>query len=139
MSRRSLSSLLSLCASVCLSVCLSAAVTACSSDGGGGGGGGPDGSPVDHPDAMDPCAGPVPTFSQVSLFDVCTTCHSSQLSGGARQNAPQGIDYDTYQAAVNNAAQGVSAVMAGVMPLRGSVTQQQKLDFYTWAACDEPQ
>lgn len=129
-------------ASLCLAVVLSAGVAACSGDdgGGGGGGGGPDGgSSGGGADASDSCAGTVPTFDQVTLFDVCTNCHSSELSGVQRQGATPGIDYDTYDAAKRNAAQGVQAVMSGLMPASGSVTEQQKQDFYTWAACGTPE
>lgn len=78
----------------------------------------------------------VPTFAQVSIFDTCTACHSSTLSGPDRANAPEGVNYDTLAAARANAEEGMSEVEGGDMPPSGyDVTDAEKQAFYAWTQC----
>jgi len=87
------------------------------------------------------CTGTVPTYSEVTMWPACTSCHSSALSGGDRGGAPPGINYDTYAGAKANAALGVSEVYEGAMPYPdgSGVTDEQKTAFYTWAKCGTPE
>jgi uncharacterized membrane protein len=52
-----------------------------------------------------------------AFFDgYCVRCHSSDLTGSARQGAPAGIDYNTYELAVQNAAGAKTEVSSAGMP-----------------------
>ncbi len=51
----------------------------------------------------------------------CTTCHSSTRSGAARNGAPVGVDYDTFEQAAANASRGLSRMQARSMPPGGEV------------------
>lgn len=83
----------------------------------------------------------VPTYAQLTILESCTACHSSALQDGARLGAPVGVDYDTYDLAVEHGEHGVGEVYAGKMPPPGigNVTEQDKQDFYAWALCGTPQ
>lgn len=99
-----------------------------------GGAAGPDASPL--------CRGTVPTYSQLDILNVCTMCHSSNLSGDARHGALPGINFNTYQQAVAAAPQAVTDLMTNFMPPSTSglkVTDSQKQAFYAWAMCGTPQ
>jgi hypothetical protein len=50
----------------------------------------------------------------------CLFCHSSTLTGSARQGAPGSINFDTYDAAAANAANAISEVNERAMPPSGS-------------------
>ncbi len=55
----------------------------------------------DNDDDVDPTWD---NFAEQFFIDYCTRCHASTLTGGDRNSAPIGIDYDTYALAVTNAA-----------------------------------
>lgn len=81
-----------------------------------------------------------PTFANVNLLANCTNCHTSTFTGADRFGAPAGVNYDTYEVAVDNAEHGAAAVYTGFMPPPGGdVTEQDKQDFYAWALCGQPQ
>jgi hypothetical protein len=63
----------------------------------------------------------------------CTACHASTLSGAARGGAPVGIDYDTYELAVANAASGNASIQAGTMP-PGGLSPGNRALFAQWIA-----
>jgi hypothetical protein len=44
------------------------------------------------------CSGTIPSHADVTALEKCTMCHSSQLSGSARKNAPPNVNYDTESA-----------------------------------------
>ena len=100
-----------------------------------------DGTGDDHELPMVDCgAVTVPTYAQVRIFERCTECHSSELTGAERQDAPVGVDYDTYASAAVHAEHGAGEVYAGEMPpLPPIVPDDVKLEFYAWALCDTPQ
>lgn len=83
----------------------------------------------------------VPTYSELTIIGACTMCHASTLEGGNRNAAPPGIDYDTYQLAMESAEHGAEEVYEGSMPPPGigNVTEQEKQDYYAWALCGTPQ
>jgi uncharacterized membrane protein len=82
----------------------------------------------------------VPKYSEMSAWGKCITCHNSNLTGTARQAAPEGINYDTYEGARANAQTAMSEVFEGAMPLAGSPTlsEAEKTQIYNWASCDTP-
>ncbi len=81
----------------------------------------------------------IPSYADLNIIDTCVTCHSSQLTGTDRFNAPVGIDYDTYDDAVANAEHGVGEVFEGKMPPVGTVPEADKEAFYAWGLCGTPQ
>jgi uncharacterized membrane protein len=83
----------------------------------------------------------VPKFSEMTAWAKCTTCHSSTLTGTARQAAPEGINYDSYAAARTNSQSAMSEVFEGAMPLAGQpkLTDAEKDQIYNWASCDTPE
>jgi uncharacterized membrane protein len=84
------------------------------------------------------CGANAPKYADVTIFQKCTMCHSSKLSGSARRSAPMEINFDTYAAAEKNASQAVGDVKAGNMPPRGSgvtVTDAEKTQLELWEMC----
>jgi len=86
---------------------------------------------------------PVPAFSQVQAFQtVCTSCHSSDKTGNARNGAPPEINFDLYSSANSHAEQAAIEVNAGAMPpafAQLSLTEVQKATLFSWAMCGAPQ
>ena len=83
----------------------------------------------------------VPKFSEMTAWQKCTNCHSSTLTGAARNAAPEGINYDNFADARTNAADAMHEVAEGEMPLPGSpqLTDAEKDQIYAWASCGTPQ
>jgi uncharacterized membrane protein len=75
-----------------------------------------------------------------SAFSKCTNCHSSALTGAARNAAPVGTDYDTYDLAKPNAQKIFDRVSDGTMPQPGYPQFQgtEKQDMLDWASCGAP-
>ncbi len=89
---------------------------------------------------VDCASGAVPLYSEVTAFNTCTACHSSALSGAARNDAPNDINYDTAAVAKVDAESAVSQVFGGSMPPAGySVTEEQKQMLYKWGLCGTPE
>jgi uncharacterized membrane protein len=86
---------------------------------------------------------PVPKFADVQAFqNVCTTCHSTTKTGGARNGAPIDINFDQFASASSHAEQAAIEVNVGAMPpsLSGlSLTEAQKDTLFSWAMCGAPQ
>jgi len=83
-----------------------------------------------------------PAFAEVAIFDKCTMCHSSTLTGAARNGAAVDVNFDTHPAAMASANAAVSAVNNGFMPPAGSgitVTQAEIDALELWAMCGTPQ
>lgn len=62
------------------------------------------------------------TFSDdvdVILATQCSSCHSSSLSGGARNGAPSGLDWDVYSSAAAQSDRIFARASAGTMPPSG--------------------
>jgi uncharacterized membrane protein len=86
-------------------------------------------------------AGAVPTYSAVTAFTTCTACHSSKLTGSARNDAPSDINFDTYDAAKTSAQDAASEVNMGTMPPSDSkltISTDEKDSLYRWALCGTP-
>lgn len=124
-------------------VCLTFAVLpACGDDSGDGGAGasGVGGSGGDEPDPD--CDGDVPVYTDVTIFDKCTTCHSSENTAGARNGAPSSFNFDTFAAAMASAENAVEEVAEGAMPPANSgitLTEAEKKALYAWGLCGTPE
>ena len=88
-------------------------------------------------------ATPPKTYAELSsVWSKCTNCHATTLTDlTARQAAPLGTDYDTYDAAKAAGSKTKSRVADGTMPPAGSPTlsDQEKTDLYAWVDCGMPQ
>ena len=64
----------------------------------------------------------------------CVDCHSSERAGSiARNSAPDGVDYDTYEGAVENAEAGNARIQADTMPPSGDgLSDEEKQLFQAW-------
>jgi uncharacterized membrane protein len=87
--------------------------------------------------------GTVPTYAEIKTAALakCTTCHSSQLTGSARVDAPADINFDTFAAAKADAKQAGIEVNEGAMPPAGSPapSASEKDALYKWAQCGTPE
>jgi uncharacterized membrane protein len=84
------------------------------------------------------CTGTIPTYAEVDAFEKCTLCHSSQLTGNARNSAPPGTNFDTEAGAEAHADEIVHEVSEGAMPPPPSnitLTEAEKEELYKWALC----
>lgn len=104
------------------------AVMAC----GGGDDGGNGGDPCDD----------APSFAEVSAFQVCVNCHSSSKLGADRNGSPPNVNFDTYDAAAQNAQRAANQVARGTMPPpekpEFSLTPAQRETLKKWAECGAP-
>jgi uncharacterized membrane protein len=93
----------------------------------------------DLPDVS--CDGTVPAYADVTAFEKCSTCHSSELSGSERRGALASVNFDTESAAQAKAEDAAAEVKEGAMPPKSSgikLTDQEKQDLYKWALCQSP-
>jgi mono/diheme cytochrome c family protein len=84
------------------------------------------------------CSGDIPQFADVAALQKCSTCHSSQRNGSARNGAPASVNYDTESAARSKADDAASEVNGGDMPPKGSgvtLSDAEKQALYKWALC----
>jgi uncharacterized membrane protein len=100
-----------------------------------------DGGDEEEGPDVDCATATVPKFAEMTAWAKCTNCHSSALTGAARNAAPEGINYDNFGDARNNAELAMHEVFEGEMPLPGSpqLTEQEKQQIYNWASCGTPQ
>lgn len=115
---------------------------ACGDDGDGGGAGtsgtGGDG---DGDGDGDECED-VPTYDEVSAFDKCVMCHSSELSGGDRNTAPADHNFDTYEGATEFLDHVLEEAEEGNMPPPASgitITEAERAALVKWASCGAPE
>ncbi|HKP63911.1 MAG TPA: hypothetical protein VJV78_44560 [Polyangiales bacterium] len=91
----------------------------------------------DEPAAIG-CGDPAPAFAQVTAFEKCSNCHSTQLSAAARHGAPIGVDFDSESAAVNKSEEAAALVRSGAMPPPGSgvsLSESEKQALLRWSEC----
>src|SRR3954452_7358312 len=91
----------------------------------------------DLPD-VDCSMGTTPAYDEVAALKKCSVCHSSQLKGSARRDAPTDVNFDTEAAARKKDEDAASEVNGGDMPPSGSgitLTADEKKDLYKWALC----
>jgi len=112
---------------------------ACSDDGGHGEGEGkatgstcPPGSTVTYADHI-----------AAFMEDYCVSCHSSQLAGEARNEAPLGHDFDSEAGILvvaehvdEYAAAGPDAVNTVMPPSGAAPTEQERRMLGEWLACE---
>jgi hypothetical protein len=84
----------------------------------------------------------VPTFAELQrgILPICLGCHSSQVIGPARHNAPEGLNFDTYEVFSAVADTAVPLVRERRMPPPNGdgPTESQRNQLYAWAACGKP-
>ncbi|MBK6688073.1 MAG: hypothetical protein IPG45_26595 [Deltaproteobacteria bacterium] len=68
----------------------------------------------------------------------CSSCHSSTLTGAARQNAPVGVDYDTLAGIRANTTKGYEQASAGTMPPTGALSATDLENLRIYLACGAP-
>jgi uncharacterized membrane protein len=82
---------------------------------------------------------PVPTFEdlQQGILQICVRCHSAQVSGDARNGAPDFVNFDTYEEAKAVADTASFLVKNRAMPFPDGEgpTEPQRRQLYAWAAC----
>ncbi|MCA9691104.1 MAG: hypothetical protein R3A51_15955 [Nannocystaceae bacterium] len=80
----------------------------------------------------------VPSFAEMTVWNNCVGCHSSQLSGAARQDAPSEFNYDSHEAAMFDPFETAEVVLEGEMPPTGELSQADKDLINIWAQCGTP-
>lgn len=85
-------------------------------------------------------AGTVSYAANVSavLMTYCGSCHSSTLTGAARQGAPTAYNVDTYQSAAAAAQAFSIEIQLGRMPPGGGMPTCDKQLVKTWAEIGAP-
>lgn len=93
--------------------------------------------------ACDP--GDCPEGSTVVWADVeplftehCVACHSTELTGAERLEAPEGYDYDTVEVAREHPNWTWAEVKLGHMPPDGALPEQDQQLIREWLACGGP-
>lgn len=73
---------------------------------------------------------------QPLMLDFCAGCHSSQLSGSLRFGAPDGVDLETLEGALQHTARIRARVLEdGDMPPGGGMNTEQLERLSAWLAC----
>jgi uncharacterized membrane protein len=82
------------------------------------------------------------SFGRSFMTSYCTRCHSSQLTGPARQSAPLGHDFDTENGVIvvaehvdGLAAAGPNAVNTAMPPSNPMPTEAERRQLGEWVAC----
>jgi len=75
------------------------------------------------------------------VFPTCLNCHSSQVSGSARQGSPTSVNFDTYQAALTSGDRAVLRGAGGSMPPFGNtpLNDEQKTALTAWQSAGFPE
>lgn len=75
------------------------------------------------------------------VLTVCLSCHSSTLTGGARNSAPPTVDFNTYASALLWGDLAVIRAVGGTMPPAGNpaLNQEQKAALQAWQAAGFPE
>jgi uncharacterized membrane protein len=87
----------------------------------------------------------VPTYSQVTIFEVCNECHSTTKSGADRHDADGDVNFNTFTDAKKSAEEAAREVNGGDMPPKDpgitlrAITEDEKTALYQWALCGTPQ
>lgn len=91
--------------------------------------------------SLDCATATVPTYADLTIWPLCTGCHSSTLAGTARGGAPANVNFDTYAGAAARAGEALAEIEAGRMPPRGEAqpSAAQISALQTWASCGTPQ
>jgi uncharacterized membrane protein len=83
------------------------------------------------------------TFGRDFMTSYCTRCHSSSLSGPARNGAPNDHDFDTFEGIMAQAehideyaAAGPSATNTEMPPSGAAPSEDERLKLGEWLACE---
>jgi uncharacterized membrane protein len=83
------------------------------------------------------------TFGREFMIDYCTSCHSSDLTGVARNGAPEGYDFDTLEGILAEmaeidewAAAGPAAINTAMPPSAPIPTEDERRQLGEWLACE---
>jgi uncharacterized membrane protein len=84
-------------------------------------------------------------FGQTFMTSYCTRCHSSSVTGAARQGAPIGVNYDTVEGVRAHAemidlhaAAGPNAVNTEMPPSGLLPPEAERRQLGEWLACGAP-
>ena len=69
----------------------------------------------------------------------CTACHSSERSGQDRNGAPNGVNFNSYDAATDSAEEANERIQRGTMPPGGGLSQNQRDCFNAWVDNGAPE
>jgi uncharacterized membrane protein len=91
-------------------------------------------------DAGAPANGTCTTYSQVTIWPKCITCHSSTITGDNRMDATPEVNFDSYDAAKMQGVLADTWVSAGLMPPAGhpQPTDAEKASLRDWVDCGLP-
>jgi uncharacterized membrane protein len=91
-----------------------------------------------EPAAID-CSTDTTTYTDVSAFDKCVMCHSSELTGAKRMSAPPEINFDTIEGATaTKSLKAPDEIEEGAMPPKDSgvtITKAQGQQLIAWYKC----
>ncbi|MDX2054019.1 MAG: hypothetical protein SFV15_16580 [Polyangiaceae bacterium] len=83
------------------------------------------------------------SFGRAYMTTYCTTCHSSQLTGAARKDAPAGTNFDDVESVVamaehidEHAAAGPAAVNTQMPPSGPQPSEAERRQLGQWLACE---
>lgn len=99
----------------------------------------------DLPLTGDSCIYGYTGFAETVFADNCTQCHSVNLSGAARQGAPEGMDWDDYASVLANASAIRDVLLAPPFPEMRTAPHETavplpELDhMIAWLACGAPE
>lgn len=83
--------------------------------------------------SVDCATATVPTYAELgNALAYCTSCH-----GASRHD--EGVRYDTYALAKQNAARGADEIASGAMPEGTDMPDELAQQLVTWAACETPE
>ena len=97
-----------------------------------------EGDDGDELKSVDCAAVEVPRFEEMTLWNSCVGCHSTQLSGASRANAPADFNYDTHEAALFDPFETAEVVVEGEMPPGAPPSDADKELITIWAKCGAP-
>ncbi len=80
-------------------------------------------------------------FGAAFMTSFCNDCHSASLSGGQRQAAPTGIDFDTHEDVLARLERIRARTIEGTMPpfrFPERPSEEQLADVALWIDCGAP-
>ena len=85
--------------------------------------------------AVECASAEVPVFEEMTVWNSCIGCHSSTLSGAARQGAPVDFNYDSLEEAMFDPLETAESVIDGSMPPAGALSAEDMELINVWAQC----
>ena len=75
---------------------------------------------------------------ETTFADHCSRCHATDLTGTARQSAPEGWDYDDPASAVRDPDESWRRIYTENMPPDATMSEAEKLLIWEWYSCGGP-